>query len=98
MHKIVTLPTAEQDLDDIVEYLGGFYPSTAIRQYDQIISAILSLEEYPNKFEVYKPGQFRYDYRKMVIGDYLVFYVVNDTEVVIHRILHGKRDIGRYIE
>jgi addiction module RelE/StbE family toxin len=98
VHKIVILPHAEQDLDDIVEYLSGFYPSTAIRQYDQIVSAILTLEEFPNKFEAYKPGQFRFSYRKMVVGDYLVFYVVNDAEGVVHRIMHGKRDISRYIE
>lgn len=51
MHSIVTLPQAERDLDDIVNYLNGFYSTSALRQYDALVEAILSLEEYPNKFE-----------------------------------------------
>lgn len=98
MYKIVILPVAEHDLDSIVDYLNGFYPSTAVRQYDRLVEAILTLEEYPNKFEEYRPGQYHYIYRKMVVDDYLVFYVVEETEVVIHRILHGTRDISRYLD
>lgn len=98
MHRVVTLPQAERDLDNIITYLNGFYPGSALRQYDALVDAILSLEEYPNKFEEYKPGQFQFGYRKMVVGDYLVFYVVEDAEVVIHRILHGSRDLSRYLE
>lgn len=98
MYRIVTLPQAERDLDDIINYLNGFYPSTALRQYDKLVEAVLSLEEHPGKFEEYKPGCFQFSYRKMVIGDYLVFYVVEEIEVVIHRILHGARDISHYLE
>lgn len=96
MYRIVTLPQAERDLDDIVRYLNGFYPSTAQRQYDKLVDAILCLEEHPGKFEAYKPGCFHFAYRKMVVGDYLVFYVVEEKEIVLHRILHGARDISHY--
>lgn len=98
MHRIVALPQAERDLDDIVDYLNGFYSSSALLQYDSLVDAILSLEEYPNKFEEYKPGKYQFNYRKMVVDGYLVFYVVEDTEVVIHRILHGSRDLARFLE
>lgn len=98
MYRIVTLPQAEHDLDDIVDYLNGFYPGSALRQYDALVNAILSLEEYPNKHEEYKPGRFQLKYRKMVVGDYLVFYVVENVTVVIHRILHGSKNLSRYLE
>lgn len=48
MHKIVMLPRAARDLDDVVEYLSQFYASTAIKQYDRIISKIQELSQFPN--------------------------------------------------
>jgi toxin ParE1/3/4 len=49
-------------------------------------------------YKEYGTGHYRFNYRKMVVDDYLVFYVVLDEAIEIHRILHGKRDIGRYLE
>jgi plasmid stabilization system protein ParE len=38
-------------------------------------------------------------YRKIVIGNYLVFYTVDEKKTVeIHRILPGIRDLSRYFE
>lgn len=40
IHRIVMLPRAVQDLEDIVDYLSQFYTSTAIKQYDRNIEKI----------------------------------------------------------
>lgn len=98
MHRIVMLPQAVQDLEDIVDYLSQFYASTAIKQYDRIIEKINDIPLYPNKYEEYRTGQYHNTYRRMVADDYLVFYVVMDDIIEIRRILHGKRDIGRYLD
>jgi len=98
MHRIVMLPRAVQDLEDIVDYLSQFYTSTAIKQYDRIIEKINDIPPYPNKYEEYGTGQYHNTYRRMVVDDYLVFYAVLDDVIEIHRILHGKRDIGRYLD
>lgn len=97
MHRIVMLPRTVQDLEDIVDYLSQFYASTAIKQYDRIIEEINDIPPCPNKYEEYRTGQYHNTYRRMVVDDYLVFYVVMDDIIEIHRILHGKRDIGRYL-
>lgn len=39
MHKIV-IPRAEEDLEDIIDYLAQFHANTAIKQYDRIVSKI----------------------------------------------------------
>lgn len=96
MHKIVILPVATADLDNIVSYFAQFYPSTALRVFDDIIRQIELLAEFPNMCEECKPYGSK-SYRRMVIGDYLVFYLVVDGEVQIHRILNGKKDIGKYL-
>lgn len=98
MYRIVMLPLAVQDLEDITDYLSQFYASTAIKQYDRIIEKINDIPPFPNKYEEYGKGQYHNAYHRMVVDDYLVFYVVLDDVIEIHRILHGKRDIGRYLD
>lgn len=98
MRRIVMLPRAAQDLEDVVNYLSQFHANTAIKQYDRIVSKIQELPRYPEMYEEYGTGRYRFAYRRMVVDDYLVFYAVLDDAIEIHRILHRKRDIGRYLE
>ena len=98
MRKIVMLPRAVQDLEDVIDYLSQFHTNTAIKQYDRIVSKIQELSRFPEMYEEYGAGHYRFAYRRMVVDDYLVFYAVLDDAIEIHRILHGKRDIGRYLE
>ncbi|MBS3885851.1 MAG: type II toxin-antitoxin system RelE/ParE family toxin [Dethiobacter sp.] len=93
MRKVVILPIAEQDLAGIVEYLAQFYESTALRQYDHIVNKIKDLTLFPEKYEIYSEGQYRLPYRRMPVDSYLVFYVVLEDTIEIHRILHGSREI-----
>ncbi|MFZ3101150.1 MAG: type II toxin-antitoxin system RelE/ParE family toxin [Desulfitobacteriaceae bacterium] len=98
MRRIVMLPRAAQDLEDVVDYLSQFYATTALKQYDRIVSKIQELPHFPLKYEEYGAGHYRFSYRRMIVYDYLVFYAVLDDTIEIHRILHGKRDIGRYLD
>lgn len=98
MRRIGMLPQAVQDLVDVVDYLSQFYVSTAIKQYDRIVSNIQELSHFPHKYEEYEVGHYRFSYRRMVVDDYLVFYAVLDDSIEIHRILHAKRDFGRYLD
>ena len=97
MRKIVILPLAVQDLEDVVEYLSQFYESTALRQYDRIIEKVNTLLDFPEMCEIYEPEKYRLTYRKLVVDDYLVFYALTGQEIQIYRILHGSRDIKRYL-
>lgn len=98
MRRIVILPRAAQDLEDVVDYLSQFYTNTAVKQYDRIVSKIKELPHFPHKYEEYRAGHYRFSYRRMVVDDYLVFYVVLDDTIEIHSIQHGKRDIGKYLD
>ena len=98
MRRIVMLPRAVQDLEDVVDYLSHFYTNTAIKPYDHIVSIIQELPRFPEMYEEYGAGHYHFAYHRMVVDDYLVFYAVLDDAIEIHRILHGKRGIGRYLD
>lgn len=97
-YKIVMLPTAKNDLLDMVNYRSQFYPSTALKRYDRIIEKISLLADMPNMCEEYPTSVSDYKYRKMVVDDYLVFYVVLDDTVEIHNIINGRFDIAKYLD
>ena len=90
------LPKAISDQANIKAYLSQFYPGTNQRFFSLLKKKIAILKTYPYSCPVYEDDS---DYRKLVVGDYLVFYMVNEeTEIVeVHRILHGSRDISKLL-
>ena len=91
-HKIRYLSTAQEDLIDIFEYTSKDNPTAAISQlkrFDKSISQLASnpfLGVMPKDERLKKLG-----YRMLIVGKYLVFYVVKGGTVQIRRILHGAR-------
>ena len=96
-YKIVMLPTAKDDLNDMIDYLSQFYPSTALKQFDKIIEKISKLKQFPYMCEEYKLSASNYQYRRMVVDNYLVFYIVDDHLVEIHSIVNSKMNISEII-
>ena len=86
------LELAESDLDEICQYLSQFYPGTPGRFLDTLEKDFENISFNPNMFPKY---EFSEEYRKMVTGDFLVFYKIDEAnnQVYIYRILHGKRSV-----
>lgn len=86
------LPIAEQDLTEIIDYISIDNPEAAISVLNIIDQAIDRLSDFPHSGSI--PNDIRLrslNYRIIVVGNYLVFYVVMNDEVEIRRILHGRR-------
>ena len=96
-YKIKYLPLAVQDLNEIAQYLSGFYPKTASRVLKELREKITKLGDTPKMCEVYRLDPA---YRRMVVDQYLVFYRVNDENkiVEIHRVLRGAWNLPLYLE
>jgi len=96
-YKIAYLPEARSDTRQIRRYLDQYYQSTVMNFFDLLKESIGNLKTNPLMYERYER---RPDYRRMVVGDYLVFYKVLEDKhrVEIHRILHSSRQIERYID
>ena len=98
VYKIIIFPSAQRDLEEIVEYLNTLSHDAALRYYDRIVSEIASLstmpERYPHPRDLSLAAK---GYRTLAVGKYLVFYIVSGRTVQIHRILYARRDYSRLL-
>ena len=90
--KIRYLSTAENDLDDILTYILKDKPSAAASLLENFDSSISQLAFNPELGVVPKAERLKkLGYRILVVGKYLVFYVVKGKTVQIRRVIHGAR-------
>ena len=90
--QIEFLEKAKRDLREIEDYLVQFYPSTARKFNDKLEEKLFLLVDFPYMYPEYEEDSY---FRKMVFGDYLLFYTVEETNdlIIIGRIIHSSRDI-----
>jgi len=92
-YKVKIYPPAQQDLQEIVDYLNTLSPSAALRYYDKLTQEIASLSTMPERCP--RPRDLALaakGYRYLIVENYLIFYVVSGGTVQIRRILYGRRD------
>jgi plasmid stabilization system protein ParE len=96
-YSVKLLGMAEDDLDEICEYLSRFYPGTVERFLEVLEESFDHAAYNPRMYQSY---EWNKKYRRIVAGDYLAFYKIDDDEkrVDVYRILHGKRNIPEYLE
>ena len=88
-YKVKIFPAAEQDLEELVAYLNTLSHEAAIRYFDKLIEEISMPQRCPRPRDLALAAK---GYRYLIVGNYLVFYVVEGDTVQIRRILYGRRD------
>jgi toxin ParE1/3/4 len=92
VHRVA--PSAEADLDDIWLYVAKESGSmdVATRLIDSITERFFFLATFPYagraRDEDFGPGS-----RSFPVGEYVIVYCVDGNEVLILRVVHGKRDL-----
>ena len=87
------LSVAEEDLSEAITYIAADNPAAAMALVDTIEKSLDDLTSHPHMGRVPDdPNLMQMGYRYLAVEKYLVFYVVEATVVVIHRILHGARN------
>lgn len=92
-YQIRFLRIAEEDLIEIISYIALDNPTAAEKFAEKIENKIALLETDP--FLGKRPREIEFknlNYLYLIIGDYLVFYTIEDKTVFIHRILHSARN------
>ena len=92
-YEVRIFPSAQQDLLDVIDYLNTLSKEVALNYYDRLTSEISSLRIMPERCP--RPRDLALaakGYRYLVVGNYLVFYVVSGNIVQIRRILYARRD------
>ncbi|MDQ2634330.1 MAG: type II toxin-antitoxin system RelE/ParE family toxin [Pseudomonadota bacterium] len=82
---------AEEDLVEIWLYIAHENPAAADRVLDEIDARLQELSLMPLSGPA--RGDFLAGTRHLVIGNFLALYRVEETGVVVTRVMHGKRDI-----
>ncbi len=97
-NKLKYTPAAVDDLDEIFSYISLDNVAAAERMLCKLNSSISRLKGFPNLGAVLSEDEYtlvQRGYRFIVVHPYMVFYRIIDDVVIIHRILHGRRDYLR---
>jgi plasmid stabilization system protein ParE len=94
--RVVFLPKAEQDMENIEEYLSQFYAGTVHDFFKKLKKQVLRLGDMPYMCPTYEDDSY---FRQMILDSYLLFYSVDEKNhlIVVHRIIHEKRNISQQI-
>jgi plasmid stabilization system protein ParE len=93
------LAIAEQDLVELVSYLAAENPRAATDLLDHLEARLQTLTSHPFVGRIPHTSKLTaLGYRVLVIDNYLVFYKVKGKTVLVHRILHGARDLLRLLK
>ena len=88
-------PQAESDLDDIFDYVaresGGI--EIADRLIDSITHRFFLLARHPHIGRS-RDDELRPGLRSFAVGEYVIIYRVQNSDVLILRVLQGRRDIA----
>ncbi len=101
MPKIKYLPLALKDLRDITDYITDTLKAqkAATDLVDVLDNSISRLQQFLYSCKVYQPIQsLEAEYRMLPVKNYLVFYVVTEHEVEIHRIIYAKMNLEKFIK
>lgn len=90
--KLIYLPAAVRDLEEILDYVRGDSMERAAKLLDKLEVEIGRLARFPRLGVTPKdPHLARKGYRVLIIENVLVFYVVLKNAVRIRRVIHGAR-------
>lgn len=99
-NRILFAPEAVNDLDEIFSYIAKDNLGSAEKLLQKIDVSILKLADFPNLGAILSEDEFTMiarGYRFIVVHPYLVFYRILNNTIIIHRILHSRRDYLRGI-
>ena len=92
------LPAAQGDLLSILDFIAQDNPSRALKFVDKLEEHIGLLEHNPRLGRIPRnPKLKEYGYRVLIVGAYLVFYIIHGQTIEVHRVVHGSRNLDHLI-
>ena len=94
MTKVILSAAAKADLQDTRRYISSVLsnPSASKLTLKRITTQLHTLEQFPESgTPILIPGS-PVSYRYLVCGSYLAFYHIRNQEVIVDRVLYGRRD------
>ena len=94
MTKVILSAAAKADLQDTRRYISSVLtnPSASRQTLKRITTQLHMLEQFPESgTPILIPGS-PVAYRYLVCGSYMAFYHIHNEEVIVDRVLYGRRD------
>jgi toxin ParE1/3/4 len=91
MARIIRSPESLDDLAQIFDYIALHNTSAAERWLDAVDRLLVLVASQPligESIDSLEPGL-----RRFVLGRYVIFYEPHKDGIVLHRVLHGARNI-----
>ena len=95
MPRLIILPAARADLVEIGDFIAQDNPGRALSFLAEIEAKMLEAAERPESFPA--RDDVCAGLRSARHGRYLIFFLNDDDEVQIVRVLHGARDLPRIL-
>jgi len=94
MYEVHVLPSADDHLLKIANYISNelYNPTAALSLIDHFERSIVELKDFPNRYPVHESDVVKTEFRKLTLGNYLIFYTVDGKYVYVAFILHEKQD------
>lgn len=98
--KLSYSPLFYADLDKITDYI--LYElkneAAAMALIGEVEAAIKQRLANPLQSAIYPSlNEREHPYRRVIVGNYLIFYVVIDDTMIVRRMLYGRRDLGKIL-
>lgn len=94
--KVRLTAEAEHDLESIADWIALDDRERALGFIRELRDCCLGLASFPERFPLV-PRYERHGIRHRVHGNYMIFYRVDDVEVIIIHVLHGAMDYGELL-
>ena len=92
-YSVLIYPTAENDIKEIRTYFEEILKTSPKPLLEKLLTQIDLLEENPFIYPLLKDTYLnQLGYRMIPIDNFLVFYVIVEKEVQIHRFIYGRRN------
>lgn len=103
MYRLEYLPSAMQDMKEIVWYISHALsnPTAANKIAVALIEVADKIPEFPYSNPAYTPIRpLKREYRKLLVQNYLLLYWVDEQKkvVTVARVVYAKRDYGRLLK
>ena len=87
---------ALSDMEALYSYIAVRLkaPENAMKQYNRIADAIVSLKEFPDRFAyVELEPEYSMGIHRMLVDHFVVFYVIDNDTVTVTDVLYGASDM-----
>ena len=93
---VVITDEAEADLELIADVIAEDNPARSVTFVQELVARCFSLEDMPRRFPLV-PSYEHTRMRRLVHGNYLVFYRIDGDTINVLRILSGERDYEKIV-